>query len=209
MRIFQQLKWVAMVLIVFFVILATNLIDKDNFERVEQSVETIYKDVVLTKDKIMEMNNLVHEKEIAYITNDSVYLRQKSPSVNSHINLLISDCSEVIETQKEQKVLDKLQKDCSELYTMEINAAIDSTVTKAQLLKQLESIKYGILEMADLHIEEGKRQKYNSRSAMDATRLFSRIEIYLLFFLAIVIQFIILYKPKEKNYRSEDDGVVK
>lgn len=209
MRIFQQLKWIAMVLIVFFVILATNLIDKDNFERVEHSVETIYKDVLLTKDKIMEINNLIHEKEVAYITKDSVYLVKKSASVNSHINMLIRDCGEVIETQKEAKVLDKLQKDCNELYAMEINAAIDTSGDNAEILKQLESIKYGIIEMADLHIEEGKRHKYNSRSAMDATRLFSRIEIYLLFFLAIVIQFIILYKPKEKNYRSEDEGVVK
>lgn len=66
----------------FFLVLATNLIDKDNLAKVEQSVETIYEEILMTKNKVMEMSDLIHEKEVAYLMNDSLYYGIKGPSVN-------------------------------------------------------------------------------------------------------------------------------
>lgn len=48
-------------------------------------------------------------------------------------------------------------------------------------------------------MKEGKRQMSISKKAADKLELFTQIEIYLLAFLAIVIQIIIMYQPKEKK----------
>ncbi|PKP42222.1 MAG: chemotaxis protein, partial [Bacteroidetes bacterium HGW-Bacteroidetes-12] len=45
----------------------------------------------------------------------------------------------------------------------------------------------------------GSRQMSISKRALDTVELFTQIEIYVLVFLAIVIQIIVMYKPKEKS----------
>jgi hypothetical protein len=46
-------------------------------------------------------------------------------------------------------------------------------------------------------LEEGSRQLKISRRAIDTIELFTQIEIYILIFLAIIVQIIVMYKPKE------------
>ena len=65
MTFFTKIKWVLSVLLVFFLILATNLIDKDNFRRVKNSIVTIYEDRLVANDLIFELSQLVHQKELA------------------------------------------------------------------------------------------------------------------------------------------------
>jgi hypothetical protein len=44
MTVFNRLKWILGILMVFVVILATNLLDRNNFLRVRDSVVAIYED---------------------------------------------------------------------------------------------------------------------------------------------------------------------
>jgi len=55
MRFYNKVKWVLGILIVFILILATNLIDRNNFIRVKDSVVTIYEDRLIASDLVFEM----------------------------------------------------------------------------------------------------------------------------------------------------------
>jgi len=48
-------------------------------------------------------------------------------------------------------------------------------------------------------LREGKRQMSISKKPVDKLEFFTQIEIYLLALIAIVIQIIIMYQPKEKK----------
>jgi len=47
-------------------------------------------------------------------------------------------------------------------------------------------------------MNEGKRQMSISKRAIDSIELFTQLEIYVLIFLGVVVQVIVIYKPKEK-----------
>ena len=62
MSILNKAKWIIGILLVVGLIIATNLIDKKNFEQIRNSVVTIYEDRLLAKEIIFEISALVHEK---------------------------------------------------------------------------------------------------------------------------------------------------
>jgi len=52
MAFYNKAKWILGILMVFVLIIATNLIDKNNFLKVRDSVVTIYEDRLVAKDLI-------------------------------------------------------------------------------------------------------------------------------------------------------------
>ena len=73
MSLYNKLKWILGILIVFVLIIATNLIDKNNFTRVRDSVVTIYEDRIIASDLIFELQQSIHEKEVAIVLKDSLF----------------------------------------------------------------------------------------------------------------------------------------
>ena len=199
MRLLNKLKWVASIVMIFGVILATNLIDKDNFAKVEASVDAIYEDVLLTKDRILEMNMIVHEMELAFVLEDETYYETKASTAQDRIYDLLADCEKVVETKQEENLLIDLQDNLGELFKVQLDSTSLSEEGKNQVIQQFEMIRYNIVELGEIHVEEGRKHKMKSRSVMGMTKLFSRIEIYLLVFLALAMLFVILFQPKEKS----------
>ncbi|GAL70380.1 hypothetical protein [Jejuia pallidilutea] len=63
----------------------------------------------------------------------------------------------------------------------------------------INNLKENLDELSEIQINEGKRQMSISQKAIDTVELFTQIEIYLLVFLAIVIQIIVMYNPKQNK----------
>jgi len=60
MNLLNKIRWFLAVSVVFVVVLATNLIDKNNFEKVEQSVDNIYNERILAKEILLELATKFH-----------------------------------------------------------------------------------------------------------------------------------------------------
>lgn len=73
MTFYNKIKWVLGILMIFILILSTNLIDRNNFIRVEDSVVTIYEDRIIANDLIFDISKSIHEKEIAIVSSDSSF----------------------------------------------------------------------------------------------------------------------------------------
>jgi len=56
----NKIRWFLAVSVVFVVVLATNLIDENNFEKVEQSVDNIYNERLLAKEILLELATKFH-----------------------------------------------------------------------------------------------------------------------------------------------------
>jgi len=79
MKLYTKVKWVLGILMIFILIIATNLIDRNNFVRIKDSLETIYEDRLVAKDLIFKISKSVQEKELALAKLDSTfYLGRKS-----------------------------------------------------------------------------------------------------------------------------------
>ncbi|WP_238567154.1 MCP four helix bundle domain-containing protein [Jejuia pallidilutea] len=119
MTFFNKIKWVLSILMVFVLIVTTNLIDRNNFIRVKDSVVTIYEDRLIAKDLIFEMSKAVQEKEVAVAASDTTFFNQYNNKVNDDIQSLISRFEQTKLTLDESKVFDNLKENFQKLKTLE------------------------------------------------------------------------------------------
>jgi len=57
-------------------------------------------------------------------------------------------------------------------------------------------VKENLYDLAKIQLSEGRRQMHISQKSVDTIELFTHIEIYMLIILAIIVQVIVIYKPK-------------
>ncbi len=203
MTFFNKLKWILGILLVFILIVTTNLIDRNNFVRVKETVETIYEDRLVAKDIIFDMLMAIQKKEIALIKKDTVFFNANNPKVNSNLKNLVLKFENTKLTKTESSIFSNLKEHLQILY----NSEKDFTKTglgDAKLLVQLENVKQDLLDLSDIQMDEGSRQLSISKKALDNVELFTQLEIYVLIVLAIVIQIIVIYKPKNNKQESDD-----
>ncbi|KAB1066814.1 chemotaxis protein [Tamlana haliotis] len=199
MTFYDKVKWTLGILMVFVLIMATNLIDKNNFERVRDSVVTIYEDRVIASDLIFEMLKSVQEKELAVAVSDSTFFSAENANVNDHLHTLVSRFEETKLTRDEAEVFQNLKENVQLLVTAENQFLKSNQQNKTALIKHIEALKTNLDDLSEIQLSEGSRQVSISRRALNAVELFTQIEIFILVFLAIVIQVIVMYKPKEKD----------
>lgn len=198
MAFYDKLKWILGILMIFILIITTNLIDRNNFVRVRDSVVTIYEDRLIADDLVFEMLKKIHKKELAIASSDSIFFNQENPQVNKSLNALVSKFEETKLTAEEVIIFKDLKQNLQVL--MEAEQKLTTTnKMQSQVNHQLQSLKSNLNDLSKIQLSEGSRQMSISKKAIDTVELFTQIEIYVLVFLAIVIQIIVMYNPKNKS----------
>jgi hypothetical protein len=90
LTIFNKIRWVASILLVFVIVLVTNLIDREKYNSIRQSITTIYEDRIVASDLIFELSLLIQEKELALVGRDSFYYQGRFQDANREIDDLSS-----------------------------------------------------------------------------------------------------------------------
>jgi hypothetical protein len=107
-NVINKIKWAGGLLFVFFLILATNLLDRRHIEGIRNSVSTIYEDRLLVKNLIYNISTLTEEKRIAFLLSDTDFYTKKSIIINDSIYHLLADFSATSLTYNEKKVFRKI-----------------------------------------------------------------------------------------------------
>ncbi|MGY5353934.1 MCP four helix bundle domain-containing protein [Wenyingzhuangia sp. IMCC45467] len=197
--IFNKVKKVLSVLLIFFIVLSTNLVDKDNFNSLKQSVTTIYEDRIVVCDLIFETSLLIQDKEIAIVSADTLFFKNKNAKVNREIDSYIKKYEQTKLTDKERNIFDDLKTELERLYKLENNS---KTPSSKKVLSSIHLIKEKLQHLSKIQLDEGKLQMHMSNKAMKTINLFTQIEIIFLIIIAILVQVIILYNPKKNNRDS-------
>ena len=122
---------------IFILIIATNLIDKNNFIRVKDSVVAIYEDRLIANDLIFEISNSIREKEVALAISDSVFFSNRNKIINENIQFNVLRFEETKLTIDEGKIFKNFKKNL-ELLTNSESAFIHSKfVNKVPLFKNI------------------------------------------------------------------------
>ena len=197
MTTFSKIRWVASILMVFFIVLMTNLVDKDNFNRLRYSVTTIYEDRIVASDLLFEISMLIQDKEVAIVSADSLFFQMNNSKANLDIDGLIGRYGQTKLTENEQIIFNSLKDELNNLKELEQHYISSDTIENTNLLKGIENIKQYLHNLSKIQLKEARQQVLISNKVMDTIDLFTQGEIVFLILMAILIQIIILYKPKE------------
>jgi hypothetical protein len=198
MAFLNKAKWVLGILIVFVLILSTNIIDRENFLRVKAAIITIYEDRLIANDLLFEMLESVQEKEIATATVDSIFFLEKNPLINKNIKVFVSKFQQTKLTSEEETIFEKLKDNIEKLKITEVAFVESKFSKKTALLNQISKVKKNLHALSKIQLNEGGRQMSISKNAMETMELFTTIEINILIFLAILIQIVVIYNPNKK-----------
>ena len=199
MTLFSKVKWVLGVLIVFVLIIATNLIDRENFSHMKDSVVSIYEDRLIAKSLIYDLSKALQEKELAFVTSNTNFYTTENIKVNKEIDVLIGRFGETGLTKTERKVLQDLIENFEKLKVSE-KVCVESEFTITEQTRNLLAVvEVNLDDLSKIQMSEGRRQMAISQKAIDVVELFTQIEIYLLIFLAVAIQLVIIYQPKKSK----------
>ena len=199
MNFFNKVKWILGILIVFVLIITTNLIDRNNFVRVRDSVVTIYEDRLIVKGIIYDISKTIQEKEVAVAKSDTSFFEAENPKINKELEVLISNYEKTKLTDEENRNFNDLKAHLKDLKTSE-QQFIDSDLSdKSAINNDINEIKANLDDLSRIQLDEGNKQMAISKRAIDTVELFTQMEIYFLIFLALLIQIIIIYQPKDKS----------
>jgi uncharacterized protein YbcC (UPF0753/DUF2309 family) len=194
MNIFTKIRWVASILLVFFIVLITNIIDRDNFNRLTNYVKTMFEDRIVASDLLFDITRIIKEKQIAVLTSDTNFFKNQNNKLNQEIDQLLDRYEITKLTEKEKRYFNLLQE---ELKSLKQKEKSDVNLSNGELIKSIEIIDEHLYKLSKIQLQEGKEQVLISNKAKDTINLYTQGEIIFLIIMAVLVQIIILYKPKE------------
>lgn len=195
MTIYGKLKWILGILLVFGLVLATNLIDRNNFSSVRDAIVTIYEDRLIANDLLFDLSAAIHQKELAWAQGDTAFLMQGNTAASAEISALLLAYEQTELTEDEHEVFKRLKRDVAAL---EAHEKAPKTAP-SEVRNTLDLIKNDLRQLSKIQLTEGRRQMLKSNEALGLVDLYTRIEIIFLVVLAVLLQVIVLYKPKRED----------
>lgn len=194
---YNKFKWILGILMVFVLIIATNQIDSNNFSRIKHSIDTIYEDRLVASDIIYDMTLVIHDKEVALLDQNITRNTNAYNVADRRLTELVTKFATTKLTNIENETFSTLKKELVDLSRYEENMDSDNIESESRLRSQLGKVKTTLLQLSKIQIDEGQRQVSISTKASDKIELFTQMEFYLLIVIALLIQIIVMYRPKE------------
>lgn len=195
MKFYNKVKWVLGITMIFVLVITTNLIDRNNFVRVKDSVVNIYEDRLVAKGLIYKISKSIHKKELAILKNDTAFFQVDNRMINQNIKTNIESFEQTKLTLEEADIFENLKNNLERLNKVEKNYIDYTDKKKSKILNLLNGINKNLDDLSNIQLNEGSRQMSISKKAIENVELFTQLEIYFLIGLAILIQIIIIYRP--------------
>lgn len=192
----------------FLLILGTGRINVRNFEKVQQSIETIYKDRLVVKGLIFELSSLLHQKEIAILTEDVSFYETKNQSVNEGIAEHMTAFRNTQLTADEAVALEKFSRGIERLQSQEKNFNFSNgmklTRLEANLLSaQIQGLKDDLRTLSGIQLAEGERKVSFSDKAVQSMHEFANVENYALMGIGLLI-LLVFFFPRSRRSEKKD-----
>ncbi len=200
-RSFSKLKSITALIVVFLLVLATNLMDKRHFEVVERALTTVYEDRLLVKDYLFKISRQLQKKQEVLHLAELAEIQQTNNLSNTAIDSLIGRFAATAMVAHEESYFERLKRELAVLEKYESELLVgDIQGVSSEYIRQLDQQHLEVNEILDvlfeIQIKEGKRQIDYSNQAIDRSNLITKLEIGALIAIGLVIQFIVLYRSK-------------
>ncbi len=202
--LWQKLKAVTALVVVFLLVLATNLMDKNHFDVVEDALTTVYKDRLMAKDYLYKISRQLQQKRNVLQNADLKEIQSTIEAADDSIQTLMNLYEQTRMTSSERRYLEDLKevekgliKKESELFnTLDETSA---SAAKQRLIGVHEEMIANIDELFEIQMKEGKRQIDHSNRAIAQSNFIARLEIGALIVIGLIIQFFIFFRPSRDD----------
>lgn len=194
-------------LAVFLLVLGTNRLDNQHFNTVQDALKTIYKDRVVAQDYLFQMNTIVHEKRMLYLSNNNIVV---NPSLNEDFSELTTLFNKTKLTSKEAYTLRILIEDIDKYRQQEkqfnkILLANPAAKPSQKFFETINELEKSIIKLSEIQVRETKRTIDLAQKSLDNTSMLATIEVWFLVIVGIAIQFVVFYRTSKKAAQDEQD----
>ena len=201
----KKIKYVIALSLVFVLVIGTNIMDNSSFQVVKNSIQNIYEDRLVAYDLTFKMYKEFTHKKLLLTNADTTGFKSNRAESEENIRQLIARYEATKLTKKEDEYFDNLKSQIKDLLAYEKQLVKDFDNTKTQVYdNKLDKISETLNALTEIQIDEGKRQLVYSNRAIDSSNTLSKLEIGIIIFVGLVIQFIIIYEPKSRKITAED-----
>lgn len=196
----QRIRAGGALIIVFLLILATNMIDNHHFTVVKKSITSIYEDRLMAKNYIYRISRHLETKRNILQTGKWEEASNINALANDSIRTLIEKYATTRLTEIESRHFSSLQTSLNQLFKHEENFGENEIINQEMHLMNTtegyyaEIFKY-LDVLSEIQIKEGKRELVFSNKTIDSSNFISKIEIIVLILIGILLQLLIFLKP--------------
>ncbi|MFT7034325.1 MAG: hypothetical protein ACJA2S_002839, partial [Cyclobacteriaceae bacterium] len=196
-----KIRAASALVVVFLLVLATNLMDNNHFKIVQGSITSIYEDRLVAKDYIYKISRQLQLKQYVVHQNDRNQIENIYRMADDSIKVLINKFDGTKLTKQEVRYFESLKSNLNRLGELEQRLLKGETPNNIELpsINLLENSFLVILEdldkLSQIQLEEGKRETMSSKRAIDTSNFISRLEIGVLIFIGLMLQLLIFLKP--------------
>lgn len=199
MTFFNKLKWIIGVLMIFVLILGTNLIDRKNFIKVKDSLTSIYQDRLMASEILFNASDELHHIKAQLIVDDSLKRMKELQSSINKLDQLIVKFDKTSLVKSESDILFHFKESLNEIKE---NVKSKEEINQNEFIHSIDELQFNIKELNGIQLTEGRKQLSKGERAVETIAFFTQIEVYVLIVLAIVILVIIMYQPGKRTQRS-------
>ncbi len=199
----EKVKYVIALSLVFVLVIGTNIMDNSSFRVVKESIQNIYEDRLVAYDLTFKMYQEFTNKKLLLINKDTISFKSNRNTSEENIQNLIERYETTKLTRREDKYFKTLKSQIQDLLAYEKQLVQEFNDEKIRAYdNQLDNINETLNVLAEIQIDEGKRQLVYSNRAIESSHTLSKLEIGIIIFVGLVIQFIIIYEPKSKHRKE-------
>ncbi len=199
MTLAQRLRMGAALVVVFLLVLATNLMDSNHFKVVQKGLTTVFEDRLLAKDYLYKISRQLQKKKEIIQSSDIEELTDLNEMLNDSIQVLIHRFASTELTENESLAFESLQTHIRSLNEYESNLLRNESINTELNITGSERYFSAIYDDLDtlfkIQLEESDRVISNSNRTIDTSNLISRIEVGVLIVIGLLIQLLIFLRP--------------
>ena len=112
----QKIRSAVALVVVFLLVLGTNLMDNHHFSIVKESLTTVYEDRLVAKGHLYKITRLLQLKKNTYQLNDAEQMVKINQMANDSIQVLLNKFGTTRLIEKEIKTFESLKSNLNTLY---------------------------------------------------------------------------------------------
>lgn len=196
----QRIRAGAALAVVFLLIIATNLIDKNHFRIVKENLTTVYEDRLLAKNYLYQISRHVQQKKEVLQSADNDESVELHLAINDSIEMFMNKFSSTKLTERESLRFESLQKNIQALKKFENATVANESITPEAPIptnseQYFEAVFQDLDALFKIQLEEGSRVISSSNQTIQSSDLITKLEIGALIVIGFLIQLLIFLKP--------------
>lgn len=181
--------------VVLVLVIATNLIDRKNFEQIDSASKGIYSDRLVALDILYDYLKVVHQKQAVLAKKDVTTYVANIESSNKKLKGLKDKYDDTELTTNERKLFNELQENFNRLKEVELKIEAENGLENTN--RVLADIVINLDELGDIQLDEANLLRSSSDKAINMTNLLTTLEIVFIV-LIIIFMFIIYFVDRKK-----------